>query len=194
MFSAANIIKPNEVVQNFLDARTKDAAKLAAVRRRLKESGLPEERVEQFPPDQVILLDEKRECEVRFDDAVKTMGYPAWQVEALLLETKPAREKALFADALLPAQYTVRRSQGRIDQRIAMLRHVEAIRMYAAEHKGTLPAKLTDVAVPLPEDPFTGKPFCYELSDATAHLRGNPPRAEEKSAGFRFHYELTVQK
>ena len=38
----------------------------------------------------------------------------------------------------------VRRAQGRLDQRIALLRHVEALRLYAAEHDGTLPAKLSD--------------------------------------------------
>ena len=45
--------------------------------------------------------------------------------------------------------------------------------MYAAEHSGAFPAKLSDVAVPLPEDPFTGKPFLYEVSGKTAHLRGS---------------------
>ena len=61
----------------------------------------------------------------------------------------------------------------RLDQRIALLRHVEALRLYAAEHDGTLPAKLSEVSVPLPDDPFTGKPFRYEVTGNTAHLRGS---------------------
>jgi hypothetical protein len=43
--------------------------------------------------------------------------------------------------------------------------------MHAAEHHGQLPATLADIAVPLPDDPFTGKPFGYELDGATAKLR-----------------------
>ena len=97
---------------------------------------------------------------------------PAWQVEALAGQTKSKKEPALFADALVPALHKVRRAQGRLEQRIALLRHVEALRLYAAEHDGTLPAKLSDIAVPLPVDPFTGKPFRYEVEGAT----GSPPR------------------
>jgi hypothetical protein len=181
-------------VRAYLDERTRNEAKLSAARVRLIESGLPEASVRRFPADQVILLDEKRECEIRFDDVMKIMSLPAWQYEALATEPKPAKEKALFADAVLPAQYIVRRAQARLDRRIALLRQVEALRLYAAEHKGALPAKLTEISVPLPDDPFTGKPFCYELSGGTAHLRASPPKAEEKTAAYRMHYELTVQK
>ncbi len=63
---------------------------------------------------------------------------------------------------MIPASLSVRQAQARIDQRIALLRHVEALRLYAAEHNGTLPAKLADITVPLPVDPITGKPFRYE--------------------------------
>jgi hypothetical protein len=48
--------------------------------------------------------------------------------------------------------------------------------------------------VSLPNDPFTGKPFRYEVSGSTAHLRGSPPPAEEKNPAFNLHYEVTIQK
>jgi hypothetical protein len=48
--------------------------------------------------------------------------------------------------------------------------------------------------VPLPDDPFTGKPFRYNLSGATAHLRGSPPPGREKESVFNVHYEVTVQR
>ena len=85
-------------------------------------------------------------------------------------------------------------AQGRLDQRIALLRHVEALRLYAAEHEGTLPAKLSDIAVPLPDDPVTGKPFRYEATGNTAHLRGSPPTGLENVPVFNIHYEVTLQK
>jgi hypothetical protein len=180
----------------YLAARTKDERKLSSARKRLVESGLLEANVNAFPPDQVILLDEARECQARFDEIVKTMSFAAWQFEALTEKYKAAkREQAYFADTLLPttALVTVRRTQARFEQRIALLRHVEALRMYAAEHAGAFPAKLADVSVPLPDDPFTGKPFRYEVSGKTANLRGTPPSAEQNSAVFRVHYEITLR-
>src|SRR5207253_1633429 len=84
-------------------------------------------------------------------------------------------------------------AQTRIEQRIALLRHVEAIRLHAAANDGKLPATLTEIKVPLPDDPFTGKPFRYRLDGATAHLQGTPPKGEEKSPGFNVHYEITVR-
>jgi hypothetical protein len=181
-------------VRAWLDARIKDAATVGAAHHRLVEYGLPEERLLRFSPEQVILLDEKRELEVRFDDDVKTMSFPFWQVEILAGATKRKKAPALFADALMPALEAVRRSQGRLDQRIALLRHIEALRLHAAEQHGVLPAKLSDIAVPLPVDPFTGKPFRYELVGNTAHVRGTPPPGQEKVPVFNIHYEVTMQK
>ncbi len=173
--------------------RTKDEKAVGAARRRLVDRGIPEDLLKRFPTDQVILMDEKRECEDRFDDIVKTSALPTWQIEAILGQNKGKKEPALFADIILPSTLAVHRAQGRLDQRLAMLRTVEALRLYAAEHQGKLPAKLSDVTVPLPDDPFTGKPFRYELKDGTAHLRGTPPSGEEKNPFFNMHYELTVR-
>ena len=69
-------------VRAWLDTRNEDDAAVSAARHRLVDDGLPEERLLRFPADQVILLDEKRELEVRFDDDEKTIGFPFWQVEA----------------------------------------------------------------------------------------------------------------
>jgi hypothetical protein len=181
-------------VRAWLDARTKDDAVVGAARQRLVEHGLAEERLLRFPADQVILLDEKRELEERFDDVVKTINFPFWQVEALDAQIKLKKPPALFADLLQPIALSACRAQGGVDQRIALLRHVEALRLYAAEHDGTLPAKLSDVLVPLPVDPFTGKPFHYEVTGNTAHLRGTPPPGLEKEPLFNIHYEVTLQK
>jgi hypothetical protein len=186
--------KPGSPVRAFLDARVKDEGMVNAARRRLVEYGLPEERLKRFPADQVILLDEKREFEVRRDEVMKVVTLPAWQIEALLVPPNRGKEPAIFADAYVPAVQNVYRAQGRLEQRIALLRHVEALRLYAAEHNGTLPANLSEIAVPLPSDPFTGKPFRYEVTGNTAHLRGTPPAGKEKEPAFNVHYEVTLQK
>lgn len=177
----------------WLDARNQDETYLAAARRRLVEYGLPEERLMRFPADQVILLDEKREYEVRRDDAMKFMNLPTREAEEQLGKLPPRKDPTLF-DFFLPAPTRVRRAQGRLEQRVALLRHVEALRLYAADHDGKLPDRLDDVTVPLPPDPFTGRPFRYAVEGATAHLRGSPPRGEEQNPAYNVHYEITVRK
>ncbi len=186
--------KQSKGVRAWLDARNKDEGVLGAARRRLVESGLPEQRVRSFPADQVLLLDEKVAYEVRRDDIMKLLNLPAWQREAL---SDPAREAKAMQGVLFPfepAISKVSRAQTRLEQRLALLRCVEGLRLYAADHDGRLPATLADFPVPLPDDPFTGKPFRYELTGNTAHLRGTPPRAEEKNPTFNIHYEVTIQK
>jgi hypothetical protein len=178
--------------RSWLNARNKDEQQIQAARRRLVEVGLAEERLARFPADQVLLLDEKREYEVLRDEAMKLMKLPTWQGEPLIQQIKPPKKESLFA-FLVPALNKVRRAQGRLEQRIALLRHVEALRLYAAEHEGKLPEKLSDCPVPLPDDPFTGKPFRYQKEGTTAHLFGTPPKGEEKNAPYNLHYEVTIQ-
>jgi hypothetical protein len=189
-----NPAKEGRGVRGWLDARTKDEAVVRAARRRLVEYGIPEARLLRFSASQVILLDEKRELEVRFDELMKAITFPAWQFEAVTAGMPSNKEPALFADALVPAVATVRRAQGRLEQRIALLRHVEALRLFAAEHEGAWPASLSAVTVPLPDDPFTGKPFRYVPIGETAHLRGSPPPGMENDTAYRVHYEITLQK
>ena len=177
----------------WITTRAKDEKLVTGARRRLVEAGIPEERLRQFPPEQVIVLDEKREYEVRRDEVMKLMNLPTWEAEARLAKLQPSKEPGLF-EFLVPALAKIRLAQGRLEQRIALLRHVEALRMYAAEHEGKLPKKLADVTVPLPDDPFNGKPFKYEVDGATAHLRGSPPPGQEKVPVYNVHYEVTIRK
>jgi hypothetical protein len=179
----------------WLDARTGDKALVAEARRRLVEVGYPEERLLRFPAEQVILLDEWREFEVQRDEVMKLMNLPTWQLDALYPPPPPKNGlgRSLF-HGLVPALQKVRGAQGRLEQRIAMLRHVEALRLYAAAHDGKLPEKLSDCPVPLPPDPTTGKPFHYKVEGAVAHLRGTPLRGYENNPAFNIHYEVTIRK
>jgi hypothetical protein len=146
-----------------------------------------------LPPAQVVLLDEKHRYEVRRDEALKILALAPWQIRAPADGNGSERDDGLFAD-FLPRVVEARRAQGRLEQRIALLRHVEALRLYAAAHEGKLPATLSDCPVPLPPDPFTGKPFAYEAEAATAQLRGSPPRSEETNREYNLHYVVTIRK
>lgn len=185
--------KADRSTRAWLNARIKDQGLVSAARRRLVEVGHPEERLLRFPAEQILFLDEMRAFEVLRDEGMKLTNLPAWQVEAFVSQIKPINDEALF-EPLAPALFRVRRAQGRLDQRIALLRHVEALRLYAAEHEGKLPTTLAEVPVPLPPDPFTGQPFRYQLDGTTAHLRGTPPTSEAKNPTYNIHYEVTVQK
>jgi hypothetical protein len=181
---------PEGSLRGWLDARVKDEAVLAAARARLAEVGIPEDRLKRFPPEQVLLLDEKRACQTRHDEVIRLVHLPAWQVSDLAAEID-SKGKILFD--LAPAMSKLRWAQARLDQRIALLRHVEALRLHAAEH-GKLPEKLSEISVPLPVDPLCGQPFRYEVDGTTAHLRGTPPKAEENNPSFNLHYEVTLRK
>jgi hypothetical protein len=178
--------------REWLDARNKDAKALDAARARLVEAGLSKKRLWGFPADQVLLLDQKLAYEVRRDEAMNLMKLPAWQFEKLVGQLRQPKDPGLFG--FLLASFKIPRAQARLDQRVALLRHVEALRLYAAAHAGKLPAQLSDCGVPLPADPFTGKPFRYKADGATAHLYGSPPAGDAKNPAYNVHFEVTIQK
>jgi hypothetical protein len=184
--------QPPQSLRTELAARVEDAEKVRAARRRLVEAGCPEKRVQKFPAAQAILLDAKHQYEIGRDEELKLLNLPAWRIEALTADAdRSPRPEGLLVD-LLPHIRKLRWLQVRLEQRIALLRHVEALRLYAAAHDGKLPEKLTDIAVPLPEDPFTGKPFPYKREGSTAHLRGSAPRGEESNPRFNIRYAVAI--
>jgi hypothetical protein len=79
----------------------------------------------------------------------------------------------------------------RMDREIAALRCIEAIRMYAADHDGKLPAGLDDITqVPIPlVDPVTGKAFVYRLEGNTAILESMLTKRDDS-----VQYRLTIAK
>jgi hypothetical protein len=118
---------------------------------------------------------------------------PLWQIDPSVAGNERASDTGgLFAD-LLPHIIKLRRTQGKLEQQIAILRHVEALRLYSAAHDGKLPAKPSDVSVPLPIDPVTGQPFVYNIDGATAHIRGGSIQGDDKDP-CSVHYEVTLGK
>jgi hypothetical protein len=190
----ANVISD---VPRWLNTLSQDEGHVRAARRRLIDAGLAEDKVKQFPAPQVILLEEKLEFSVRRDEGRKAMALPYWQAAPILAAAPPPREER--SDAPLRwlggiGYLKVKQAQARLDQRIGLLRCVEALRLYAAEHDGKLPAKLDEVKLPLPADAVTGKPFVYELKGDTATLRGTPLQGQEKVAAYNVRYEVTIAK
>src|SRR5262249_26437764 len=157
-------------------------------------AGCARDRVAKFPPMQVILLDEKRDHEFQRDERLKLLALPPWQIASLVGdELHEPGEDGLFAE-LLPQIIKLRGTQAQLEQQIALLRHVEALRLYAAEHGGKLPARLGDSPVPLPDDPVSGKPLGYTADGTTAHLESQRLPSPDGNAGSHAHYVVTLQK
>ncbi len=210
---------PPRNLRAMLRAAVKDAEKVRDARARLIQAGRKEEpqrvlsttetfleaarrlagqqifviEVGKLSPAQVLLLDEKRAYEEQRDERLKLLALAPWQIARLSGKETNHGGSGFFTD-LLPDVVKIRKAQARLEQRVALLRHVEALRIYAAAHDGKLPATLADCAVPLPDDPFTGKPFRYEVGGKVVHLRGGPAGDRAKNATGEVHYEVTIVK
>ncbi len=182
---------PQGSVRAWLEARAKNKDHVRAARKRLVEGLEPADaaKFDSFPPLQIVLLDEKLTHDVQRDEEFKALALPYWQARAVMDASPPWNkgEKTPLMELIVTA-IKVKAAQARLDQRIGLLRCVEALRMYAAAHDGKLPAKLDDIRLPLPVDAATGKPFVYKLAGKTAHLQGAP------FPGIQYRYEVTIAK
>ncbi len=97
-----------------------------------------------------------------------------------------------LAKLLMPALQAVRFAQVRLSREVAALRCVEAIRLYAAQHKDQLPERLSDIKeVPIPVDPTTDKPFGYERKDDSTILSSASPPGFEAKPDYELRWELS---
>jgi hypothetical protein len=173
-----------------------DANRVKAARGRLVEyGGFKPSAVETFSPLQVVVTDDLVQFEVLRDELMKwfNLPYPEFRGADEVEKTIPARRGDLvLGPVLLPAVSNVKRAEARLDQRVAFLRVVEAVRLFARENGGKLPTSLADIKLPLPADPVSGKPFDYAVKDGVATLSGtnaSPGRAETNRV-----YEIRLRK
>jgi len=166
----------------------------------LVRKGYSQERIEALPAAQAVLIYQKQEYLEMADSLFKWFSLPYYQAQPHLKEggkrlndhisTKGIKVN-LFC-TLLPALSRITFLQARLDRNIALLRTIEAIRMFAADHSGQLPGSLAEItAVPIPADPMTGRDFIYRRIDAR-NARLEAPVAPEESKR-RPVYELTIK-
>lgn len=169
----------------------KDEKKVAAFRKELIAAGRQADAVNQFPPLQVVLAHNLLRYDILLDEFYRVMQLP--HPEAIKLATEAEaklREEtdALLARGLLPTITKVKIAHTRIQQRVAYLRVIEAVRLHAHENGGKLPEKLADIKLPLPKDPATGKEFEYSVKGEVATLTGGSPEPIARV------YEIRVKK
>jgi hypothetical protein len=136
----------------------------------LIEHGRAAAEVEAMPQAQVVLLYSVKILNQRTDDAFKWFYLPASETGTRLQLAEQARQDAAAAeDGIFPtvlfcvAVRPAKEAETRCQWTIAVLRIFEAMRLYAASHDGQWPEHLTDITeVPLPMNPYDGKPFSYQ--------------------------------
>jgi hypothetical protein len=171
-------------------------------KRDLIAAGRKPEEVEALSALQVVLLDALRQFARHRDDLFKWMALPypearpgLERVDQALKESRARYAGIPIAETFLPAAIQVYTRTTQVDRRIAALRCVEALRLYAAAHEGKLPAGLADIKeVPVPADPMTGKPFEYKVNGDIATISGGPPPGDATPAQDTLVYELTLRK
>ncbi|HET6575479.1 MAG TPA: hypothetical protein VFG68_17885 [Fimbriiglobus sp.] len=166
--------------------------------------GWKEKDVAAMPDAQAVLLMTAATHREMWDDQVKLfhLPYPV-AVEGMAKVRKRAevlrvtrQEYPLIAvfSLLYPTVEKVHAAYVRVDRRLAQLRAVEAVRLHAAMN-GSVPKSLAEVtAVPVPDDPATGKPFEYKADGGTFTLSAPPPKGEAANPSNAFEYVVTVRK
>jgi hypothetical protein len=139
--------------------------------------GVPQDQVEAMPVAHVVFWHVTRTFETLRDDLYKWLQLPYSQshgsIEAAETQILESQEVLPLGRLILPALFAARTAVVHTDRRIAALRTIEAIRMYAAEHDGQLPERLDEITrVPVPIDPATNQPFRYQRTGDTAVLEG----------------------
>jgi hypothetical protein len=168
----------------------------------LVEQGRPRDKVEQLPHVQVGLLYALLDYDKRLDDMGRVLNLPYWEARPLLDAQKLTRRSSPNVTAMplsknfLPAVEKIFEARVRVERRIALLRCIEAVRLYAANHGGEVPQSLADVTeVPVPPDPLTGKPFGYEGSGVRATLTAAPYPGDRAIPNTNtLTYELTIRR
>jgi hypothetical protein len=180
------------------------AAHHEAAKKTLIDQGRPKELVDAMPHFQVGLLVALQQYDEWFDESLKWRNLPFWESQAEM--TKAAKRidglrddrnsPALgIARLLLPAVQKILFASVRIDRRIAALRCVEAVRLFAAAHDGKLPQSLAEIKdSPVPLDPVTGKAFKYHVGGDRAFLSCTPFPGQPASQANTPSFELIMKK
>jgi len=163
---------------------------------------MPADKVDAMAPAQVILLCLEGIKDDLRDDFFKSVYLPASQALPVAeaadkrLKATPNTETTRLPRTFLPAIPKVIVANNRLERKIAALRIIEALRLYAAGHDGQLPEKLSDITeVPVPLDPGTGKPFEYQREKDMATLIAPPLSVQSTyiSAPTGQRYRLTLK-
>ena len=179
------------------------ASRHEASKKALIDEGRPKELVDAMPHIQVAVMASMRQYDAALDELDKYQSLPFWEAQPAMDRVQDRYRQQLYdkdgpaipmTRLFLPGVKKVFAARTRMDRRIAALRCVEAVRLYAAAHDGKLPASLDDVKdVPIPDDPVTGKPFGYRLVGDRAFFSSTPFPGQPADNATTPTYELIIK-
>jgi hypothetical protein len=180
------------------------AAQHEAAKKVLLDEGRPKELVDAMPHLQVALLVSLRHWDHVFDESFKCQSLPYPELMTAL-DRAEVRQREVMDDPNSPAMPIARllpvrvrqifAVRAQIDRRVAALRCVEAVRLYAAAHDGKLPASLDEIKdTPIPLDPVDGKPFGYRVVGDHAFFSSSPFPGQPANNGNTPTYELIFSR
>jgi hypothetical protein len=142
----------------------------------LLASGYTKSKLDAMPLLQVALLYRWTQFQIVRDNSFKWLFLPDNEIHAEIARSRKAVEDAAQKDegqpftSLLGVIYPSHYAALRNERHVSALRIVEALRLYAAEHR-RWPTALADIkVVPIPDDPYTQKPFEYSVQNGVAIL------------------------
>jgi hypothetical protein len=162
----------------------------------LIERGRSPSEVEAMPVAQVIMLYSVGLYDDLNDDQFKWMFLPYAASEAGLnrydVEQYRGRRKEILPfSKLMSGGLAVKESEARSQWMLVLLETCEALRIYAAAHNGQLPDRLDDIhEVPVPANPYDGKPLQYHRNGNHAILQGE--HGPVYTGDWTWRYEITM--
>lgn len=199
-FSAATH-PPNQGPNRVVDQLALGIAAMPGASRYYSETRhLSLEQVSKIDSQLVLATYFLEQYQIAIDEQTKIFSLPL--NEALERSEKlPARLKELgidetnLASGIIPALERVPQVFGRPERTEAALTTIEALRAYAADHGGQLPAKLEDVTdTPVPVNPMTGKMFDYRVENGTATISDTTSPGSGGEKGYPLVYTLRILK
>ena len=164
----------------------------------LVEHGRTAAEVEAMPVAQVVLLYTVKLYDELSDDQFKWFYLPASEGEQGTEARGAGLREALASQAgddplgvvLASREHGGKEAETRRNGSSLLLRIFEAMRLYAANHGGRWPDHLSDITeVPVPVNPYDGKPFLYERHGDKAVVDGRA-RPDELAPA----YEITLKQ
>jgi hypothetical protein len=175
------------------------ASALPHAKEYLHSIGMTDHAIEALPADAIVGKFFVHQYRVISDDLWKVFALPYPQ--AITQIEKPTAALA-FEQAgpdsnpflsLLPDNRRLCWTFTHLQRSVDVLRTIEAIRDYAANHDGQPPATLDQIVnLPVPMDPITGKLFDYHIEGNTAIINTPAPSFVAPSRGSR--YEITFTR
>lgn len=145
----------------------------------LNECGVTVEQLDALPTTQAFFLAVRRMYESASQEAAQLFYAPE---SAKLSMIRTARERGskiaeqypVISDTIEWVFPRVARpaveERWMLQQRLALLQTVEALRDHLAAHDSQWPQNLSDLALPAPHDPVTGEPFAWSVENEKATL------------------------